>query len=108
MSKSTEIVSASKPAKPYPEFPIFAMRQSAGRRRSWERLTTSVIGTIRKRPSTGTWPIAIDLHAGRVPTDPSTANGHTVADLCNSFMIAKDQQRDTGEISDASGLSQGV
>ena len=105
MSKSTQIVSASKPKKPYPEFPLFA--------HATKRWAKKIRG---KTHYFGHWDdpqAALDkymadrdaLHAGLVPDDPgTTANGHTVADLCNSFMIAKDQQRDTGEITERTRL----
>ena len=47
---------ANKPAKPYPEFPLFPTQRSGGRRRSAASSTTSGRGTIPTAPSKSTTP----------------------------------------------------
>ncbi len=104
MSKSTQIVSASKPAKPYPEFPLFAHATNRWAKKirgkfhyfgPWDDPQGALDKYMAQRD---------DLHAGRVPSEPGAANGYTVADLANAFMIAKDHQRDTGEITERTRL----
>jgi hypothetical protein len=100
MTKSTAKASASKPAKPYPEFPLFAHATKRWAKkiqgnthyfRPWDDPEGALEKYMRDRDA---------LHAGLTPKDSATVNGPNVADLCESFMLAKDQQRDTGEITE--------
>ncbi len=100
MTKSSTVISADKPAKPYPEFPLFAHATKRWAKKilgkthyfgAWDDPQGALEKYMRDR---------VALHAGLIPADPSTANGPTVADCCESFMLAKDQQRDSGEITE--------
>ncbi len=93
MSNST---AAAKPAKPYPEFPLFphATGRWAKKIRGklhyfgpWVDPDSAVAKYLHQKDA---------LHAGRVPRPES--DGVTIRDLCNRFLTAKEQQRDAGDI----------
>ena len=93
MSNST---AAAKPAKPYPEFPLFphATGRWAKKIRGklhyfgpWADPDAAVAKYLHQKDV---------LHAGRVPRPES--DGVTIRDLCNRFLTAKEQQRDAGDI----------
>ena len=95
-STSTRKGSARKPAKPYPDFPLFphATRRWAKKIRgrlhyfgSWD----DPDGALRKYLEQKD-----DLHAGRSPR--VTGEGLMVRDLANRFLTAKRHLVDTGEI----------
>lgn len=98
MSKNSTVSGGkSKPAKPYPEFPLFP--HATGR---WAKKIRGKFhyfgpwddpkGAISKYLDNKD-----DLHAGRTPKPSGDAL--TIADLCNRFLTPKKQLRTTGELS---------
>ncbi|MGA2034022.1 MAG: tyrosine-type recombinase/integrase [Thermoguttaceae bacterium] len=96
MAKSTTKKSADKPAKPYPDFPLFA--HATGR---WAK---KIRGKLHYFGPWDNWQDAFtlyqkqagDLHAGRKPReDPE---GITVEDLVSRFLVSKRHLVDTREI----------
>jgi integrase len=89
--------SHGKPAKPYPEFPLFAHAAGVWAKKIRGRMYyfgpwSDPDGALRKYNEQ-----ADDLHAGRKPrTDP---NAVTVKDVVNAFLIHKLDLRDAGELS---------
>ncbi len=93
MGNSTKPV---KPAKPYPEFPLFAhatkrwAKKICGRLHyfgPWADPDAALAKYLDQRD---------DLHAGRTPR--VSGDGLTVRDLCNHFLTAKERLRDSGDI----------
>jgi integrase len=91
---------SDKPAKPYPDFPLFphATRRWAKKVRGklyyfgpWDDPMAALAKYQAQRD---------DLHAGRAPR--SQTDGLTVADLCNRFLTAKRHALTAGELSMAS------
>jgi integrase len=96
MSKSTRTRRNDKPAKPYPEFPLFphATRRWAKKIRGklhyfgpWEDPDGALKKYLEQRD---------DLHAGRTPR--VQGEGLTVRDLVNRFLTGKRHLLDTREI----------
>ena len=89
-------VTRPKPAKPYPDFPLFPHAT-----RRWAK---KIRGKLHYFGPWDNWQAAIekyqdqrnDLHAGRTPRGNS--DELTVRDMCNRFMTAKEIQRDAGDI----------
>jgi integrase len=97
MSKPTKNSSSgNKPAKPYPEFPLFP--HATGR---WAK---KIRGKLHYFGKWDNWQDALslyqkqaaDLHAGRKPRED--IGGATIKDLVNHFLVAKRHLVDTGEI----------
>jgi integrase len=99
-----------KPAKPYPDFPLSpgASGKWCKRIRGHLRFFGRWYHTKRGRivlVKDGGWKealreyeaVAADLHAGRTPRVKS-ADGLTVADLCNRFLTAKMHKLNAGEL----------
>ena len=86
----------NKPAKPYPDFPLFP--HATGR---WAK---KIRGKLHYFGKWDDWPAALslyekqaaDLHAGRKPREDH--DGLTVSDLVNHFLTAKRHLVDTGEM----------
>jgi len=87
---------AEKPAKPYPEFPLFphATRRWAKKIRGklfyfgpWHDPQGALQRYVDQKDA---------LHAGRTPREPS--DGVTIRDVCNRFLNAKRHLLDAGEI----------
>jgi integrase len=85
-----------KPAKPYPDFPLFAhatgywAKKIRGRLHyfgPWADPDAALAKYLDQRDY---------LHAGRTPR--ASRDELTVRDLCNSFLSAKERQRDAGDI----------
>jgi integrase len=93
--------SSKKPAskKPYPDFPLYA--HSRGYWAKKVRGKLHYFGKVADDPA-GQKALALwkeqqdDLRAGRVPR--TNGDGFTVAELCNRFLTAKQNQLDVGEI----------
>lgn len=106
MSKSTGILSADKPRKPYPDFPLFPHATGRWAKKIKQRLC--YFGKWRGEPYEESWQAALelykqqaeDLHAGRKPR-PKT-DQVTVADACNHFLNRKRQAVNSGELSERS------
>ena len=88
--------SAEKPAKPYPDFPLFphATRRWAKKIRGklhyfgpWSDPDAAIAKYLDQRDY---------LHAGRTP--PLNRDGLTIHQLCNVFCEAKERQADAGDI----------
>jgi integrase len=93
---STTPVPAGKPAKPYPEFPLFAHAAGVWAKKirgklhyfgPWSDPDGAHKKYLEQKDA---------LHAGRKPREES--GGTTVKELCNRFLHAKGQARDVGEI----------
>lgn len=116
MSKSTapakhRKASKDKPKKPFKGFPLFA--HGSGHWAKKIRGQTHYFGAWGKQENgervwvdaEGGWQPALELyerqqdalHAGRTPR-VTDAEGLTVADLCNTFLEAKERQVDAGDI----------
>lgn len=90
--------SNGKPAKPYPDFPLFphATRRWAKKIRGklhyfgpWDDPDAALQKYLSQRD---------DLHAGRTPRIPK--DGFSIRDLCNRFLTAKQRLLESGEITD--------
>src|SRR5262245_33840115 len=113
MSKSSESPRARKPAsrpkKPYPDFPLTPhasgawMKKIRGRIHYFGKWGRRIDGRLVRIPGDG-WEEALalykvqadDLHAGRTPR--AKGDGLTVGDLCNHFLTSKLRKREAGEI----------
>jgi integrase len=90
---------ARRPAKPRPDFPLFP--HATGRWAKKVRGRFCYFGKVADDPK-GQAALVLwldqkdDLLAGRTPRVKS--DSLTVADLCNRFLTAKEQQRDAGDI----------
>jgi hypothetical protein len=93
---------STRPAKPYPEFPLFP--HATGR---WAKKIRGKLHYF------GAWadPKAAldkynkekdDLHAGRKPKEADTSAGVTLKELCNKFTRAKKALVDSGELTNRS------
>ena len=91
-----------KPAKPYPDFPLFPhatgrwAKKIRGRLHyfgPWRDVESALAKYLDQRDA---------LHAGRTPH--VGGSGPTVRDLCNRFLSAKEAQRDAGDITPATFL----
>ncbi|MCE9553114.1 MAG: tyrosine-type recombinase/integrase [Planctomycetes bacterium] len=94
--KSTATAKSDKPAKPYPDFPLFphATRRWAKKIRGklvyfgpWSDPDAALKKYVDERDA---------LHAGRKPRQEST--GVTVRDVVNHFLETKESLKDNGEI----------
>ena len=94
--KSTTNRTRNKPAKPYPDFPLFAhaTRRWAKKIRGkfyyfgpWDDPDAALQKYLDQRN---------DLHAGRTPRE--VTDGLTVRDLCNRFLSTKKLLLEAGEI----------
>jgi integrase len=94
---STTPASGGKPAKPYPEFPLFAHAAGVWAKKIRGKMHyfgpwSDPDGSLRKYLKQKD-----DLHAGKASrTDP---NDVTVKDVVNAFLNAKQAQVDSGELS---------
>src|SRR5262249_20825826 len=114
MTKSTKPrrsrKAAERPKKPYPTFPLTPHASGAwqkkirGKTHYFGRWANWVNGKLVRVDAEGGWKAALelytaqadDLHAGRTPR--VTADGLTVADLCNRFLTAKVRKVEAGEL----------
>src|SRR5438034_8663961 len=91
-----------KPAKPYPDFPLFphATRRWAKKIRGklhyfgpWSDPDGALAKYLEQKD---------DLHAGRKPKAPESAAGVTVRELANKFLAFKKSRVDSGELTNRS------
>lgn len=97
MAHSTRRV---KPKKPRPDFPLFPHARGywAKKVRGHLHYFGKVADDPKGEAALAKWlDQKDDLLAGRTPRS-TPADGLTVADLCNHFLTAKEQQRDAGDI----------
>jgi integrase len=93
---STAPVPSGKPAKPYPDFPLFAHAAGVWAKKIRGKLVyfgpwSDPDGALKKYLAEKD-----ALHAGRKPREES--EGTTVKELCNRFLIAKQALVDSGEL----------
>src|SRR6478752_7170406 len=95
---SNSAADVGKPAKPYPDFPLFphATRRWAKKIRGqmvyfgpWSDPDGALAKYLAEKD---------DLHAGRKPKDQAGAGGVTVRDLCNKFLNFKQTLVNSGEL----------
>jgi integrase len=105
MSKSKRNRPSDKPAKPYPDFPLFphATRRWAKKIRGrlcyfgkWDDPQAALDKYLEQKD---------DLYAGRRPREDK--EGFTIADLCDHFLNWKDQLVRSGELSSRTRLDCG-
>jgi len=98
MSQSTKRRTTGKPAKPYPDFPLFphATRRWAKKIRGkhfyfgpWEDPDGALQQYLNQKD---------DLYAGRVPR--VAGDGLTLRDLCNAFLRSKRLRVDSGDLNE--------
>lgn len=95
---SNPVSPQNKPAKPYPEFPLFAHATKRWAKKIRGQLVyfgpwSNPDGALKKYEEQKD-----DLHAGRKPKEEVSA-GVTVRDLCNKFLNSKQALVDVGELS---------
>jgi integrase len=97
MSKSSRSPRNNKPAKPYPDFPLFAHATKRWAKKirgqlhyfgPWDDPQAALTKYLEQRD---------DLHAGRKPRGKD--EGLTVRYLCNAFLTSKRDKLDTGQLS---------
>ncbi len=95
---STPTYTRSKPAKPYPEFPLFAHAAGVWAKKvrgrliyfgPWSDPDGALAKYLEQKDA---------LHAGRKPREEPAAGGITVKELCNRFLSRKQELVDAGEI----------
>ena len=99
MAHSTRPKRAKKPAKPRPDFPLFPHANGRWAKKVRQRLIYfgSWADDLKGVRALNLWLDEKDaLLAGRTPR--VSADGLTVRDLGNTFLTAKEQQRDAGDI----------
>ena len=105
----TKLINPRQP-KPYPDFPLSPhasgrwQKKIRGKICYFGRWGKVVDGEMTRIPGDGGEQalaeykaVADDLHAGRTPR--ATADGLTVADLCNHFLTSKKYKLDAGKLS---------
>ena len=114
-ARSRRKASNGKPDKPYDGFPLFPhasgrwAKKIRGKVHYFGQWGKRVNGQLVRVDGDG-WEAAVelydeqkaDLHAGRTPRDNPDAL--TIADLCNHFLIAKENRLKSGELSNRSWL----
>jgi len=105
MSKSTRRCKSDKPAKPYPDFPLFPHATKRWAKKIRGRLVyfgkwDDPDGALEKYMAHKD-----DLHAGRKPREDK--EGFTIADLCDHFLNWKDGLVRSGELSPRTRLDYG-
>jgi integrase len=99
--KSTKAATPGKPQKPRPDFPLFP--HATGRWAKKVRGKLHYLGKVADDPK-GERALTLwledrdDLLAGMTPRRKRSDDELTVSDLCNHFLIFKEQQKDTGEL----------
>jgi integrase len=110
--KSRARKAASRPKKPYPDFPLTPHASGAwqkkigGKVRYFGRWARRVNGQLVRLEGDG-WKEALelykaqadDLHAGRTPRPREEEKRYTIKDLCNHFHHFKENQHKAGELS---------
>ncbi len=93
--KSTDATPSGKPAKPYPDFPLF-WHTTGG----WSKKIRGKLVYFGRKPPMEALEIyqrdKDDLYAGRTPRTPNEEL--TVKDLCDFFMDHKDTQLSVGDL----------
>lgn len=100
MSNVTRCAVAVKPAKPYPDFPLFPHGNG-----QWAK---KVKGRLHYFGPWANWQAALAeyeyqapwLHTGREPPPPGAADAVTIGDLRDAFTDAKQQMVDAGELAE--------
>lgn len=87
-------MSTEKPAKPYPDFPLFY--HQSGQWAKKIRGRTHYFGTDAEAALAAYLKVRDDLQAGRTPRDP---DGITLKRLANLFLTSKQTLLDAGELS---------
>jgi len=100
MGKSTRTKSAGKSAKPYPEFPLTA-HVGSGQWCKKFRGDSFYFGPLADWKAAHArfereWPYRIQ---GKTPPAIDTGDGLTVRDLCNAFIVHKQNRMQSGELS---------
>lgn len=102
MSDSSKSAPSNKPAKPRPDFPLFAHDSGQWAKKIKKRLV--YFGSWRQDP-TGTaaldtfeleWPY---LKKGETPPPVGDVDAFTIRDLCNKFLVSKERKLESGELS---------
>ncbi len=111
MANSTRKKPGKKPAKPYPTFPLTAHPSGRwckkirgklhyfgrwGTRQNGELTTVDNLAEATEAGLNEYLEVKDDLHAGRTPRPKS--DGTTIAEICNSFLAAKEDLLNSGEL----------
>jgi integrase len=113
VNKSSKAKPSSKPAKPYPAFPLFAHASGRWGKKinrkirffgRWGHKAGSAVVPVEDVEASAAaaklefdrqWPY---LREGRTPPPKDAGDGATIKTLCNAFLTAKKNRLDTGEL----------
>lgn len=97
--RKTTVSTVEKPAKPRPDFPLFA--HASGKWAKTIRNHTYYFGTWSDPAGAESDYLAVadDLHAGRTPSEKPKTGGASLSFIVNKFLAAKEQAMKDGELS---------
>lgn len=98
MSKATTKKPPKKPAKPYPDFPLFAHQSGRWCKKIKQRFHYFGPLSDPDKALERYLETKDDLYAGRTPRPKGDSGGLTLLDLCNHFLTMKERRMESGEL----------